>query len=159
MIRLRKGLASRIWENLVRPHAAGRRSVPLALLTRSAKWPIVVRARYGAAMQVLAMIGEQFEASDEICGAVLSVRQHEDIVALWTRTAADGLGILAIRCEPHARLPRPAPPLACVRGPAPGPAAERWCRLAALLASARVVTVSPQGYPQGRAEPAAQHQP
>ena len=110
MIRLRKGLASRIWENLVRPHAAGRRSVPLALLTRSAKWPIVVRARYGAAMQVLAMIGEQFEASDEICGAVLSVRQHEDIVALWTRTAADGLGILAIRCEPHARLPRHAPP-------------------------------------------------
>lgn len=54
IVRLKKGLASRIWENLV-----------------------------------LAMLGEQFMVGDEICGAVCSVRNQEDIVSLWNRTAKE----------------------------------------------------------------------
>uniref|UniRef100_A0AC34R8N5 EIF-4F 25 kDa subunit n=1 Tax=Panagrolaimus sp. JU765 TaxID=591449 RepID=A0AC34R8N5_9BILA len=52
ILRLKKGLSSRIWENLI-----------------------------------LAMIGEQFLVGEEICGAVCSVRNQEDIVSLWNRTA------------------------------------------------------------------------
>ncbi|KAL3119044.1 hypothetical protein niasHT_003827 [Heterodera trifolii] len=52
ILRLKKGLSSRIWENLL-----------------------------------LAMIGEQFLVGDEVVGAVCSVRNQEDIVSLWNRTA------------------------------------------------------------------------
>ncbi|MFH4979167.1 hypothetical protein AB6A40_005876 [Gnathostoma spinigerum] len=52
ILRLKKGLSSRIWENLL-----------------------------------LAMIGEQFLVGEEICGAVCSIRNQEDIVSLWNRTA------------------------------------------------------------------------
>ncbi|XP_042516172.1 eukaryotic translation initiation factor-like [Macadamia integrifolia] len=38
---------------------------------------------------LMALIGEQFEESDEICGVVASVRQRQDKVALWTRTASN----------------------------------------------------------------------
>lgn len=54
IIRLKKGLASRCWENLI-----------------------------------LAMLGEQFMVGEEICGAVISVRNQEDILSLWNRTALD----------------------------------------------------------------------
>uniref|UniRef100_A0A914WRX4 eIF-4F 25 kDa subunit n=1 Tax=Plectus sambesii TaxID=2011161 RepID=A0A914WRX4_9BILA len=54
ILRLKKGISSRIWENLL-----------------------------------LAMIGEQFMVGEEICGAVCSVRNQEDIVSLWNRTADD----------------------------------------------------------------------
>ncbi|EPB68174.1 eukaryotic initiation factor 4E [Ancylostoma ceylanicum] len=57
ILRLKKGLSSRIWENLL-----------------------------------LAMAGEQFLVGDEICGAVCSVRNQEDIVSLWNRTA-DNIGV------------------------------------------------------------------
>ncbi len=40
-------------------------------------------------MQLLAMIGEQFEESDEICGAVVSVRRAQDKIAIWTKTASN----------------------------------------------------------------------
>lgn len=35
-----------------------------------------------------AMIGESFENSDEICGAVISIRKAVDRIAIWTKTAA-----------------------------------------------------------------------
>ncbi|KAF2403044.1 IF4E-domain-containing protein, partial [Trichodelitschia bisporula] len=36
---------------------------------------------------LMAMIGDQFaEASEEVCGAVLSVRAGEDVLSVWTRT-------------------------------------------------------------------------
>ncbi|CAJ0573936.1 unnamed protein product, partial [Mesorhabditis spiculigera] len=57
ILRVKKGLCSRIWENLL-----------------------------------LAIIGEQFLVGDEICGAVISVRNQEDIISLWNRTA-DDLGV------------------------------------------------------------------
>ena len=51
IVRLRKGLTSHYWEELV-----------------------------------LAIIGEQFDVGDEICGAVLSLRHSEDIISLWNRS-------------------------------------------------------------------------
>lgn len=52
MVRLKKGLASRLWEEVV-----------------------------------LAIIGEQFDVGHEICGAVCSVRNNEDIISVWNKTA------------------------------------------------------------------------
>jgi translation initiation factor 4E len=46
---------------------------------------------------LLAMIGDQFmEASDEVCGAVLSVRAQEDVLSIWTKN--DGGRNVKIRC-------------------------------------------------------------
>ncbi|KDP40383.1 hypothetical protein JCGZ_02381 [Jatropha curcas] len=38
---------------------------------------------------LMALIGEQFDESDEICGVVASVRQRQDKLALWTKTATN----------------------------------------------------------------------
>ncbi|KAK8478108.1 hypothetical protein V6N13_032713 [Hibiscus sabdariffa] len=38
---------------------------------------------------LLALIGEQFEYGDEICGAVVSVRGKQERIALWTKNAAN----------------------------------------------------------------------
>ncbi|EFJ13596.1 hypothetical protein SELMODRAFT_38791, partial [Selaginella moellendorffii] len=38
---------------------------------------------------VLAMIGDQLEYSDSLCGAVLSIRFGEDILSVWNRNASD----------------------------------------------------------------------
>uniref|UniRef100_A0A1I7T5L5 eIF-4F 25 kDa subunit n=1 Tax=Caenorhabditis tropicalis TaxID=1561998 RepID=A0A1I7T5L5_9PELO len=54
IIRLKKGLSTRIWENLL-----------------------------------MAIIGEQFLVGDELCGAVCSIRNQEDIISLWNRNADD----------------------------------------------------------------------
>lgn len=61
IVRLKKGVADRYWEDLV-----------------------------------LAIVGDQFaEASEELCGAVLSVRNGEDILSIWT--CRDGGRVLKIR--------------------------------------------------------------
>ncbi|XP_076453853.1 eukaryotic translation initiation factor 4E type 2-like isoform X2 [Babylonia areolata] len=62
IIRLRKGLASRCWENLI-----------------------------------LAIMGEQFMVGEEICGAVVSIRFQDDVLALWNRTASDQATTTRIR--------------------------------------------------------------
>lgn len=36
----------------------------------------------------MAIIGEGFDDSDEICGAVVSVRKGADRISLWTRSTA-----------------------------------------------------------------------
>jgi len=54
IVRLRKGLASRCWEDLI-----------------------------------LAVLGEQFDVGDEICGVVISIRFQEDIISIWNKTAQD----------------------------------------------------------------------
>ncbi|KAL9262042.1 Eukaryotic translation initiation factor 4E-1-like protein [Drosera capensis] len=38
---------------------------------------------------LLAMIGEQFDHGDEICGAVVNVRSRQEKIALWTKNAAN----------------------------------------------------------------------
>ncbi|XP_010920306.2 eukaryotic translation initiation factor [Elaeis guineensis] len=38
---------------------------------------------------LMALIGEQFDESEEICGVVASVRQRQDKLALWTKTATN----------------------------------------------------------------------
>lgn len=38
-------------------------------------------------MQLMALIGEQFDESEEICGVVASVRPRQDKLALWTKAA------------------------------------------------------------------------
>ncbi|KAK1761028.1 translation initiation factor eIF 4e-like domain-containing protein [Echria macrotheca] len=61
IVRLRKGVADRYWEDLL-----------------------------------LAIIGDQFsEAGEEVCGAVLSVRNGEDIISIWARIG--GQRVLKIR--------------------------------------------------------------
>lgn len=66
---------------------------------KGGKW--VVRMKKGVADRfwedlLLALIGDQFaDAGAEICGAVLSVRNGEDILSIWTRT--DGGRVLKIR--------------------------------------------------------------
>ncbi|KAF1332177.1 Eukaryotic initiation factor 4e, partial [Globisporangium splendens] len=62
MVRLRKGIASRYWEDLV-----------------------------------LAIVGEQFDVGNEICGAVISVRYNEDIISLWNRNADNNEALYRIR--------------------------------------------------------------
>ncbi|KAF2717508.1 IF4E-domain-containing protein [Polychaeton citri CBS 116435] len=53
------------------------------------KW--ILRLKKGVADRyweelLFALIGDQFtEASDEVCGAVVSVRQGEDVISIWTR--------------------------------------------------------------------------
>ncbi|ETV72820.1 hypothetical protein H257_12178 [Aphanomyces astaci] len=62
MIRIRKGIASRYWEDLV-----------------------------------LAIVGEQFDVGNEICGAVMSIRYNEDIISLWNRNADNSEACYRIR--------------------------------------------------------------
>ncbi|KAM1195797.1 hypothetical protein FF1_022465 [Malus domestica] len=45
---------------------------------------------------LMAMIGEQFDEADEICGVVASVRQRQDKLALWTRNAANEAAQMSI---------------------------------------------------------------
>lgn len=70
---------------------------------KGGKW--IVRLKKGVADRyweelVFAIIGDQFaEASEEVCGAVLSVRNGEDILSIWTRN--DGGRVLKIRYTTH----------------------------------------------------------
>jgi len=54
IIRLRKGIADRLWEDLL-----------------------------------MAVIGDQFDVEDGICGCVLSVRGNEDILSIWNKDDRD----------------------------------------------------------------------
>ncbi|CAO2823457.1 unnamed protein product [Amaranthus hypochondriacus] len=45
---------------------------------------------------LLAMIGEQFDHGDEICGAVVNVRGKQDKISIWTKNAANEAAQLSI---------------------------------------------------------------
>ncbi|XP_030547313.1 eukaryotic translation initiation factor 4E-2-like [Rhodamnia argentea] len=45
---------------------------------------------------LLAMVGEQFNHGEEICGAVVSVRARQEKIALWTRNASDEAAQMSI---------------------------------------------------------------
>lgn len=44
---------------------------------------------YAWIVQVLALVGDQLDYGDNICGAVLSIRFNEDILSVWNRNASD----------------------------------------------------------------------
>ncbi|KAI3723480.1 hypothetical protein L2E82_35086 [Cichorium intybus] len=45
---------------------------------------------------LMALIGEQFDEGDEICGVVASVRQRQDKLSLWTKNAANEAAQMSI---------------------------------------------------------------
>ncbi|KAF5736289.1 hypothetical protein HS088_TW14G00428 [Tripterygium wilfordii] len=45
---------------------------------------------------LLAMIGEQFDHGDEICGAVVNVRGRQERISLWTKNASNEAAQLSI---------------------------------------------------------------
>ncbi|GMN43412.1 hypothetical protein TIFTF001_012617 [Ficus carica] len=45
---------------------------------------------------LLAMIGEQFDHGDEICGAVVNVRVRQDKISIWTKNASNEAAQLSI---------------------------------------------------------------
>ncbi|XP_021866478.1 eukaryotic translation initiation factor 4E-1 [Spinacia oleracea] len=45
---------------------------------------------------LLAMIGEQFDHGDDICGAVINVRARQEKIAIWTKNAANEAAQLSI---------------------------------------------------------------
>ncbi|BBG92553.1 Eukaryotic initiation factor 4E protein, partial [Prunus dulcis] len=57
------------------------------------KWTVTSRSKASLDTMwletLMALIGEQFDEADEICGVVASVRQRQDKLALWTRNAAN----------------------------------------------------------------------
>ncbi len=83
---------------------------------RGGKW--IIRLKKGVADRywediLFAIVGDQFmEASDEVCGAVLSVRSGEDVLNVWTRN--DGGRNVKIRFVDVA-LPRYILELMCCR--------------------------------------------
>ncbi|KAJ6434099.1 hypothetical protein OIU84_017746 [Salix udensis] len=74
------------------------------------KWIIrfkkVVSGRFWEDL-VLALVGDQLDYSDDICGAVLSIRYNEDILSVWNRNASDRQGVMALRdaIKRHLKLP------------------------------------------------------
>ncbi|KAK4271770.1 hypothetical protein QN277_020412 [Acacia crassicarpa] len=45
---------------------------------------------------LLAMIGEQFDHGDEICGAVVNVRNRQEKISIWTKNASNEAAQLSI---------------------------------------------------------------
>jgi hypothetical protein len=46
---------------------------------------------------VLAILGEQFDVGDEICGAGVAMRQKKDCISLWNKNSSDQLVTEKIR--------------------------------------------------------------
>ncbi|XP_017977869.1 PREDICTED: eukaryotic translation initiation factor NCBP isoform X2 [Theobroma cacao] len=57
--------------------------------------------------EVLALVGDQLDYGDNICGAVLSIRFNEDILSVWNRNASDHQAVMALRdsIKRHLKLP------------------------------------------------------
>ncbi|CAN8300438.1 unnamed protein product [Cochlearia groenlandica] len=74
------------------------------------KWIIrfskVVSARFWEDL-LLALVGNQLDDADNICGAVLSVRFNEDIISVWNRNASDHQAVMGLRdsIKRHLKLP------------------------------------------------------
>ncbi|KAD4384321.1 hypothetical protein E3N88_24489 [Mikania micrantha] len=56
---------------------------------------------------VLALVGDQLDYSDNICGVVLSIRFNEDILSVWNRNASDNQVVMTLRdnIKRHLKLP------------------------------------------------------
>ncbi|KAG5396897.1 hypothetical protein IGI04_018711 [Brassica rapa subsp. trilocularis] len=66
------------------------------------KWTFVVTNNRKQALDkawletLMALIGEQFDEADEICGVVASVRLKQDKLSLWTRTKSNEAVLMGI---------------------------------------------------------------
>ena len=96
IVRLRKGVAQRYWEDVVSPGVSHSRATVEPVKSSSRHSPVCVsptkththmrvRARTTPHnTQIIAILGGQFRVgADEICGAVLSVRYQEDLLSIW----------------------------------------------------------------------------
>ena len=67
------------------------------------KWIVRLRKVEGLASLywedlIMALVGEQFgDVGCQVCGVVVSVRQHEDILSVWTQDSKDDDAIAKIR--------------------------------------------------------------
>ncbi|KAH0870829.1 hypothetical protein HID58_077851 [Brassica napus] len=43
----------------------------------------------GGVLELLALIGEQFDHGDEICGAVVNIRGKQERISIWTKNASN----------------------------------------------------------------------
>lgn len=74
------------------------------------KWIIrfkkVVSGRFWEDL-VLALVGDQLDYGENVCGAVLSIRFNEDILSVWNRNASDHQAVMALRdsIKRHLKLP------------------------------------------------------
>ncbi|CAN8243988.1 unnamed protein product [Cochlearia groenlandica] len=74
------------------------------------KWIVrfskVVTARFWEDL-LLALVGNQLDDVDNICGAVLSLRFNEDIISVWNRNASDHQAVMGLRdsIKRHLKLP------------------------------------------------------
>ncbi|CAB4063617.1 EIF4E [Lepeophtheirus salmonis] len=64
------------------------------------KW--LVRVRHGLGYKVwentlLALVGQQFQIDDEVCGVVASLRASEEIISVWNKTSTDPAIVEKIR--------------------------------------------------------------
>ncbi|KAG5865704.1 hypothetical protein JTB14_002695 [Gonioctena quinquepunctata] len=53
---------------------------------------------------ILCLIGEAFDNSDEVCGAVVNIRQKGDKIGVWTADAQNGTAVLEIGRKLKERL-------------------------------------------------------
>eukprot|EP00916_Digyalum_oweni_P025019 GHVL01041313.1.p1 GENE.GHVL01041313.1~~GHVL01041313.1.p1 ORF type:complete len:200 (-),score=40.56 GHVL01041313.1:83-661(-) len=56
------------------------------------KWSIRCKKPFSSKLWedlIISLIGEQFNLGNEICGGVVSIRPYNDVIAVWSRTAAD----------------------------------------------------------------------
>ncbi|KAK7332128.1 hypothetical protein VNO80_28876 [Phaseolus coccineus] len=63
------------------------------------KWTMTFqRGKYDTSWlyTLLAMIGEQFDHGDEICGAVVNVRTKQDKISIWTKNASNEAAQMSI---------------------------------------------------------------
>ena len=77
IVRLKKGVADRIWEDLI-----------LA----------IVGDQFDACQAAEGAVEEELRDAPEICGCTISVRQSEDIISLWNKTDGDLKLREKIRC-------------------------------------------------------------
>jgi hypothetical protein len=68
---------------------------------RGGQWKLRVKKGVAAHFWeelLLALVGEQFDVGNEVCGAVLSIRFHDDSVSVWNRNADNEGALNKIRC-------------------------------------------------------------
>lgn len=66
----------------------------LSILAKDAHILFAAWASFG---QLMALVGEQFDDSEDICGVVASVRRSQDKLSLWTKTATNEAAQVSFR--------------------------------------------------------------